>query len=461
MSRLSRAPLFAQALALVAATALAAQATTFIAVLAAPVPHQSYRFDEAAAAMRGAPPAEGKGVPLEVEIVDAPPAGWEKDDRLERRMRLTMAQVLGVPLADVLVEQQLPIPGAMWLLRLDQPYRGERELPTEPYERGAAAYFEDAAIAARLRDGRWIVVKDPSPILGVSFYFLLWLAASALVLAALAWRFTRRLVAPIRAFADAAEAAGRGDPQATFPVSGPREVRQAATALAEMQRRIAGAVEERTRLIAAVAHDLRTPLARLRFRAEYAPPEHRERMVQDIERMDAMIGGVLAFARGEERMNRQRIELAALVQGLADDLVETGAEVTVADASPVEVMGDPLALRRMVANLLDNAIKYGGRARCRVTRQGEDALIFIDDDGPGIGEDALERVFEPFERGDAARDPTTGGVGLGLALARGIARAHGGEVWLSRPPAGGVRANVRLPAFDELDSQARHNEMAP
>ena len=446
MSRLSRAPLFAQALALVAATALAAQLTTFLAVLAAPMPHRSFTFDEAAAVIRGAPPVERRGVALEVASVDAPPVGWERDDRLERRMRLTMAQVLGVPLSDVLVEQQMPVPAAMWVLRLRQPHLPDRKLPTEPYELGGAASFEDAAIAARRPDGRWIVVRDPSPILGVSLYFLLWLAVSVLVLAALAWRFTRRLVEPIRAFADAAEAAGRGDPDATFPIAGPREVRQAATALAEMQRRIAGAVEERTRLIAAVAHDLRAPLTRLRFRAEYAPPEHRDRIVQDIERMDGMISGVLAFARGEERLNRQRLDLATLVQSMADDLVETGADVAIVEAAPVEVVGDPLALRRLVANLLDNAVRYARGARCRVYREGEDALLLVEDDGPGVAEDALERMFTPFERGDAARDPATGGVGLGLALARGIARAHGGDVWLSLGPNRGLRAHVRLPA---------------
>ncbi len=222
MSRLSRAPLFAQTLVLVAATALAAQLTTFLAVLVAPMPHESYTLNEAAAAVRGTPPAERRSVPLAVETVDAPPHGWERDDRLERRIRVMMAQLLGMPSADVLVEQQLPIPGAMWVLRFKMPYLPERELPTQPYKLGGAASFEDAAIAVRQADGRWTVVSDPSPILGVSLFFLVWLAVSALVLAALAWLFTRRLVAPIRAFADAAEAAGRGDSDATFHAAGPR-----------------------------------------------------------------------------------------------------------------------------------------------------------------------------------------------------------------------------------------------
>ena len=446
MSRLARAPLFAQTLALVAVTALAAQLTTIVAVAVVPMPHSAFTLDEVAATLRGAPPPADGRVTLSVEIVDGPPPGWEKDDRRERRFRLTLAEVMGVPLSDLRVEQQMPFPGGMWLLRLNQPTLADADLPTRPYERGGATSFEDAAVAARRPDGRWVVVTDPAEWAGISTFLLTWLAANALVLGALAWRFTRRLVAPIRAFADTAEAAGRGDPDAAFAIAGPREVRKAAQALAEMQGRIRGTLEERTKLLAAIAHDLRTPLTRLRFRAEYAPPEHRDRIVQDIERMDAMIGGVLAFVRGEERNERQRLEFAALVESAVDDWADAGADVRIEEAVPVQVDADPLALRRLVSNLLENAVKYAGSARCRVRRDGADALLLVDDDGPGIAEDSLERVFAPFERGDAARDPATGGVGLGLALARAIARAHGGDVRLSRRPGRGLRAHVRLPA---------------
>lgn len=440
------APLFAQALVLVVMTAIAAQLITFAVLLGMPQPREVFTFADVAEAIRSGRVVEREGQILSVRTADAPPAGWEKDNRMELQGRVTLARTLGIPVEDVRIESDIGIPGALWVMRLRAPVVDIPASSMRPFARGASATFEDFAAAAPMRSGGWAIVTAPTSSPGPATVLLLWLAANALVLVPLAWLFTRRLVAPIRAFAAAAERAGRGEKDAVFPETGPREVRKSARALAEMQRRIAGAVEERTRLIVAVAHDLRTPLTRLRFRAEHAPPEHRERMVGDIERMDGMIGGVLAFARGEDRLNRQRLDFAALVDSLADDLVETGADVTVADGVPVEVTGDPLALRRMVGNLLDNAVKYGGSARCRVWTESEDALLVVEDEGPGLGEDALERMFTPFERGDAARDPATGGMGLGLALARGIARAHGGEVWLSRRPARGLCAHVRLPA---------------
>ncbi|QIL01969.1 HAMP domain-containing protein [Sphingomonas sinipercae] len=446
MSRLSRAPLFAQTLALVVTTVVAMQLTTFAVLMLVPMPHSAFSISEIADTLRGLPPPDDGRVRLSVKIVDAPPEGWEKDDPLERRIQLTVAQSLRMNPADIRVEQQVPIPGGMMLLRLAEPKLPENELPTEPYARGGATSFEDAAVAARLQSGRWVVVSDPIEWLGISKFLLSWLAASALVLITMAWAFTRRVVNPIRAFAETAEAAGRGDPDATFAVAGPREVRTAAQALSEMQRRIRGAVEERTKLLAAIAHDLRAPLTRLRFRAEYAPADHRDRIVQDIERMDSMIGGVLAFVKGEERDDRHRLDFSALVHSAADDWSDSGADVTVAEALPVQVEADPLALRRLISNIIENAIKYAGSARCSVGRDGDSAFLLVDDDGPGISEDSLERVFTPFERGDSTRDPATGGVGLGLALARGIARAHGGDVWLTNRSPKGVRVHVRLPA---------------
>jgi signal transduction histidine kinase len=436
-------PLFTQALLLVVATAIAAQIISLAMAAAMPGNREQFTFGDAAAAVRNRAPVTREKQTLTVDVVDSSPSGWERDSPMEARARATLANLLRVPLEQVLIENDVEIPGGALVMRLlNRPASGSEQ----PFEQGADRMFEDYAAAVRLADGHWVVIATRMPWLGSgTSILLLWVAINILVLVPLAWLFTRRLVRPIRAFAEAAEAAGRGDPDSRFPEAGPREVRKAARALDEMQRKIAGAVEERTRLIAAIAHDLRTPLTRLRFRAENVPAEERDRIVADIERMDMMIGGVLAFARGETRVERTGLDLGALVQSMADDLAETGADVSMAEAGPVEVLADPIALRRLVGNLLDNAVRYGGGARCSLMREGDEAVLLIEDDGPGIPEEKLERMFEPFERGDPARDPATGGVGLGLALARGIARAHGGDVSLKPREKGGLAAELRLP----------------
>ena len=247
-------------------------------------------------------------------------------------------------------------------------------------------------------------------------------------------------------FATAAERLGR-DPRAPpLHLKGPLEVRQAASAFNEMQERLRRYVDDRTAMVGAVAHDLRTPLTRLRFRVEGAPDPLREKMVADMDQMDAMISSALAFVRdATQPFERRRLELSSLVESVAVEMAETGLKVGADNTAPVIIDGDPVALRRLVANLLDNAVKFGSCAEARVYREGGTAIIEVDDNGPGIPEREHERVFEPFQRGEPSRSRETGGAGLGLAVVRSVARAHGGEATLANREAGGLRASVRLP----------------
>jgi two-component system OmpR family sensor kinase len=446
VKRFARAPLLVQVLGLIAAVAVMAQLISLAALLVMPAPREPFVFADVAAALRTGKPVEREGQKLIVWTVDSPPEEWALDDEQERRSRATLAGLLGLPYDRVRVEKHLPFPGGSAVGRFVSPPVTGPAPPPQPYDGGGDVTFYDMIAAAQRADGRWILVRTPV-FWGAAFALLgVWMAAGLLILLPLAWAFTRRLVAPIRAFAATAERAGRGDRDIRFAAAGPREVRRAAHALDEMQRRITGAVEERTSLIAAIAHDLRAPLARLRFKVEDLPGGQRGPIVRDIERMDSMIAGVLAFARGEGGAVRERIDLAALVQSLVDDLAATGADAAVVEAARVEVRGDPLALRRLIGNLLDNAVRYGGSARCHVLSEGDKALLLVEDEGDGIAEDSLERMFTPFVRGDSARDPATGGVGLGLAIARAIGRSHGGDVVLERRPGRGLRARMELPA---------------
>jgi signal transduction histidine kinase len=214
-----------------------------------------------------------------------------------------------------------------------------------------------------------------------------------------------------------------------------------------MQNRLARYVEDRIAMVGAIAHDLRTPLTRLRFRVEQVPEDARAKMEADIAEMEAMVTGVLAFVRDATRKAEHRpLELSSLLESLADDMSETGLDVSIERAERVVLDGDPLALRRLFNNLLDNAIKFGRRARVRVYPDGGAAVVEIEDDGPGAPEAELDRLFEPFYRCDYSRSRETGGgIGLGLAVVRSIARAHGGDASLIGCEGRGLTARVRLP----------------
>lgn len=434
------APLFAQVLGLVIVSLIAAQAIS-IAILFSlpPPPPEPYRMSDVTRALRTpGVSAVGEGRPLITHLrAEAPP-----DRTLGRRQaefRDQLAESLGAPPDRVVVSM-----GARhFALKLRRPpgrdFRAMRDDPV---------IFAPFRVGVRQNDGQWLVTQ-PKPTFRLDSWqgrVLLTLLISVLAVSPLAWWFARRLAAPISAFAGAAERLGR-DPRAPpLELDGSSEVTAAVAAFNGMQERLRRYVDDRTTMVGAIAHDLRTPLTRLRFRIEAAPEELRGKLEQDIDQMEAMIAATLGFVRDTTRpAARTRLELASLAESVFDEAAETGAEAMLESGERIVVEGDPLALRRLVENLLENAIKYGHRARGRVFAEGGQAVIEIADDGPGIPAQEMERVFDPFYRGEPSRNRETGGAGLGLAVVRSIARAHGGDVTLHNRPGGGLTARVQLP----------------
>lgn len=307
--------------------------------------------------------------------------------------------------------------------------------------------FAPFSASLSLADGRWATVEPPRGLLSPwQSQMLLALAISMLLLAPLVWWMARRLTRPIRVFAAAAERLG-ADPEAEpLAPSGPSEVRTAIHAFNDMQASLRNHMRQRTQTVAAIAHDLRTPLTRLRFRAEQAPEAVRDRMASDIEEMDALIAQAMAFVRGETTPERREpLDLDALAADCAQGFTETGADVSFDGGGALRVSGDPAGLRRALGNLIANAVQYGGGARVKAFAADGAAVVTIEDDGPGLPEGELEIVFEPFQRGERSRNRETGGAGLGLTVARQAARASGGDVVLQRREGGGLRARLHIP----------------
>ncbi|HET9160312.1 MAG TPA: ATP-binding protein [Caulobacteraceae bacterium] len=277
--------------------------------------------------------------------------------------------------------------------------------------------------------------------------FILWIVITTLTLTAVAVLFIRNQVRAIERLAEAAEAFGRGAEVANFKPHGAREVRQAALAFIGMKDRIQRYIAQRTALLASVSHDLRTPLTRLKLELALAEPSARiAAMERDLGEMEHMIDEYLEFARGEGGEAAQLTELAPLIEGVADGARRAGAKVSVAAPQDLAVEVRPNALRRALANLVENAAAHSKRVEIGAERRAHAVVIHVDDDGPGIAAEAREEAFIPFNRLDEARNQNLKGVGLGLAIARDVARAHGGDVLLADSPLGGLRAVVRLPA---------------
>jgi signal transduction histidine kinase len=301
----------------------------------------------------------------------------------------------------------------------------------------------------RLSDGALVTFDSRQPAQTASWPYRL-LASLAVLLAgviAVSLVAVRWATRPLKALADAADELGRNIDRAPMPEKGPLEVLRAARAFNTMQERLARHIRERTATLAAMSHDLKTPVNRLRLRAELLDDgEVKKKIAQDLEEMESMLHATLEFMRGGESAEKvQPVDVAALLESLTADAQHTGGKVTIEGAASRPYIGRPQALKRCLSNLLDNAVKYGQSATMRVEDSEDRLVIRIRDDGPGIPEQELERVFEPFYRLEASRSRDTGGTGLGLSIARNIAQLHGGALSLRNLSQGGLEAVLSLP----------------
>ncbi len=314
---------------------------------------------------------------------------------------------------------------------------------------GSGLVGRSLRVSFQLGDGTWLNFAAPTEV--EAPFWSLRLVSSITVLALTvillsAW-VVRRLTAPLATFAQAAERLGVDVNAPPLSETGPREVRKATQAFNEMQQRLRQFIEDRTRMIAAISHDLRTPITRMRLRAEFVEDEEQQaKMLADLQEMEAMIASVLSFASDEASAGPQEdVDLVSLVRGLCDDAVEMGDPVSFEAEGSLTMTCRPLALRRVFANLIENAVKYASRARVSLFETPQEVTIRIDDDGPGIPEAEREQVFAHFYRMERSRNRETGGTGLGLSVARSIVRAHGGDILLGASPEGGLRVSVVLP----------------
>ncbi|MDE2088451.1 MAG: HAMP domain-containing protein [Gammaproteobacteria bacterium] len=307
----------------------------------------------------------------------------------------------------------------------------------------------------RLRGGTWASFEQhvPREVFAGSTRLLLSLAVLLIAVVVLSLLAVRWVTRPLSVLAAAADALGRDIRRPPLPETGPREVRHAARAFNTMQARLGRYLEDRTRLLTAVSHDLKTPITRLRLRAELLDdPVLRDSYTRDLDEMQAMATATLDFLRGLDTKEAvQPVDMRALLESLKADAEETGQRVTVNGQTAAPYPGRPLALKRCLTNLINNAVTYGGVAHVTLSDDDKALRILVADEGPGIPERELERVFEPFYRLESSRSRETGGTGLGLGIARNIARAHGGDLMLRNRTGGGLEAMLTLARREPAD----------
>lgn len=309
-------------------------------------------------------------------------------------------------------------------------------------------------LVVTLPDGDRVAFRTFSPRGTPPFprHFILELGVLTIMLGIVLFAMTRTITRPLADLAAAADAVGRGKAVQPLQERGARELKRATKAFNSMQERLNRYLDSRTRVLAAMSHDLRTPITRLRLRVESIEDEAlRARCVEDLDEMTRMVNGALAVFRGlNDEEPAVPVDMNLLLQELQRRYEEVDASVAIEGRAAVPYSGKPLALKRCLGNLVDNALQYGGRATIAVTDSDDELSISVCDDGPGIPEAEIERVFEPFYRLESSRNRGTGGTGLGLSIARDVAQAHGGSLTLANRSGGGLEARLVLPRLQSV-----------
>jgi signal transduction histidine kinase len=317
------------------------------------------------------------------------------------------------------------------------------------------------AMTVPLPDQRWLTVRTTVAVPGGwSRATLMSFLLSSLAVAVVAIISVRTQTRSLRALADASDRFGRGETVAPLMTAGPSEVAAATRAFNTMQERLSLFIRDRLKLLAGISHDLRTPLTTLRLKAEFIEDEAvRDGIVATIDELTVISEATLAFTRAEATTEAtEAVDLHNLVEEIVEALCLAGADVIVAPFPSLMYACRPVALKRALRNLIENAVRYGGNARVSAVTQQAAVTMAVEDDGPGLPADQIEHAFEPFVRLEPSRSTETGGIGLGLAIARSIVKAHGGTVTLANRPEGGLRAEIRLPRNnnDEPKLTVRH-----
>lgn len=322
-----------------------------------------------------------------------------------------------------------------------------KESLQKPFKIDSASEDRGVVVTIQLSDGVLEVVASRKRLFSSTIYvFVIWMVGTAMILFGVAAIFMRNQVRPIRRLAAAANNFGKGRDTPTFKPEGATEVRQAASAFISMRERIQRQIQQRTDMLSGVSHDLRTPITRMKLQlAMMGNAKGAEHLKSDVAEMERMLEAYLSFARGEGDEAPAPTNLSTVLDEVIAGARRKGAMIDLHTEGDIVVPVRPNAFKRCVTNLVENADRYAKHVSVRAGRRGETVEITVDDDGPGIPEDKREDAFRPFYRIEDSRNPETGGVGLGLTIARDVIRGHGGDILLGDSPAGGLRARLVLP----------------